>query len=442
MKGVRPNLLVIVVDTLRADFCLGEGRSTVTPVIDRLARTGTVFLKSISSTSYTTPNFASLLTGRYSPGHGIRCFMDILNNVPTLPGILSSRGYSTYAEVTGPLKPSVGLDRDFGEYRYRSAHRTVQSGWGEELLERVRSFQPPWFCLLHLWAVHQPRIVPRRYDKTRYGSTLYERSISALDEKLGEIIDAAGPDTIVLLTGDHGEYVPRTWLEDRADRYKSYYMLLKRMNVRIRGLLEKNAKSIISRVKRSHLQKKSFSSSGFFQVSVPHGEHIYDYLIRTPLIISYPPLFPAKTIIDQFEQIDILPTILGAMGLDFPEDINGRNFYPLINQDIEMPSRPAYLECTYTQHRPEKDQWLIGLRTNREKFIFAPFNNEIAPELYNLEQDPEEEENIADRSREKVEKYREIALKYFSRGNEEKTELSGREKNDMIETLRGLGYLD
>jgi len=436
-----PDLLLIVVDTLRADLCLGRDRTSVTPVIDRLARTGTVFLNSISSTSYTTPNFASILTGRYSPGHGIRCFMDTLGDVPTLPELFSSLGYATYAEVTGPLKPAVGLGRGFDEYRYRPAQSTVHSHWGEELLKRLGEFRRPWFCLLHLWAVHQPRTVPAGYDRRKYGNTLYERSVSALDEKLGAIIETAGRDTLVILTGDHGEYVPQTRLEDLADRYKAYYMRLKWMNRRFQTLLGGGARAVVSRRKKRREGGKP-PESGIFQVMVPHGEHIYDHLIRTPLIINYPPLFPARTINDQFEQVDLLPTILGSLDMDPPEDIDGRNYYPYIRGGGTISPRPAYLECTYTQHRPEKEQWLIGLRTNQAKFIFAPFNDRIPPEYYDLEKDPEEKTNIAPLFAGRVEDHRRLALDYFSRRKETGTEITGDDKADMIRTLKMLGYLD
>ncbi len=122
-------------------------------------------------------------------------------------------------------------------------------------------------------------------------------------------------------------------------------------------------------------------------------------------------------------------------------DIDGRNFYPLIGGGEKLPSRPAYLECTYTQHRPAKDQWLIGARTDRHKLIFSPFNRQIKPELYDLKRDPAEKENIALRFPNLVEKYRDFALNYFSRPQEKK-ELTGREKEAMVKTLRGLGYLD
>ena len=437
----RPNLLLIVVDALRADIYPGKKRTARTPAIDRLGRSGTVFLNSISSTSYTTPNFASILTGRYSPGHGIRCFLDVLDDVPTLPEILSSRGYFTAAEVTGPLRAPVGLDRGFDEYHYRPAETNVHSAWGDEILERIREFRSPWFCLLHLWAVHQPRTVPPSYDRKRYGDTLYERSVSALDQKLGEIIEAAGDDTMVVLTGDHGEYVPRNRLEDLADRYKFYYMRLKWMNSRFQKLLGRRAAVIVSRRKR-RLARKNLPESGFFQVMVPHGEHIYDYLIRTPLIINYPPRFPGRRIPDQFAQVDLLPTLLESLGIDPPSEIDGRSLYGAIVRGEEIPPRPAYLECTYTQHRPEKSQWLIGLRTNRRKFIFAPFNSLRQPELYDLEKDPAERTNIASRFPTRVEEYRRRALEHFSRKGEKAIEITGREKEVMVQTLRGLGYLD
>jgi arylsulfatase A-like enzyme len=218
-------------------------------------------------------------------------------------------------------------------------------------------------------------------------------------------------------------------------------MRLKWMNSRLQRLLGDRASALVSRRKK-HGGAKNIATSGLFQVMVPHGEHIYDYLIRTPMIINHPTLFPAGKIADQFEQIDLLPTLLGALDMEAPEGIDGRNLYPTVRSGSSIPSRPAYLECTYTQHRPEREQWLIGLRTNREKFIFAPFNDQIPPEVYDLEQDPEEKNNIAGQFPERVEGHRRLALEHFQRDAGEQQKVAGGEKEAMIETLRSLGYLD
>ncbi len=439
----KPNLLLIVVDSLRGDRILSDSRSTVTPVLDRLAASGSVFLNSISSTSYTTPNFASLLTGRYSPGHNIRCFLDRLGDVPTLPEILSAGGYHCRAEVTGPLREEVGLDRGFAGYRYREAGRTLYTGWGEELLDEIRSLPSPWFLLLHLWEIHQPRQAPRGFDSPKYGRFLYDRAVSALDREIGKIIDNSGGKTAVIVTGDHGEYVPRNRIEDLADRYKSRYIFCKRRSRALRRFFEGRARRVVAREKQGRGGGKPPSSRpGIFQVAVPHGEHLYDYLIRTPLIIHHPPLFPPRRVGEQFEQIDLLPTILGALGIEPPEGIEGRNFFPSLTGGERMAESPAYLECTYTQNRPERDQWLIGIRTARHKLIFAPHNPALEPELYDLEQDPGELHSIAAGRGDLVGRYRKLAREIFSRESAKPPPLNETEKREMVRTLQGLGYLD
>src|SRR5919108_80356 len=118
---MRPNILLIMVDSLRADRCWGNERQCRTPVLDDVRRQATVFTNAFSTASMTTICTAGILTGTYPFVHGIRSLAGgrLRPDLPTLAEAFQASGYHTWAEVTGPLESMTGLDRGFDDYRYR-----------------------------------------------------------------------------------------------------------------------------------------------------------------------------------------------------------------------------------------------------------------------------------------------------------------------------------
>jgi arylsulfatase A-like enzyme len=234
---------MIVMDCARSDRWhspergaadIGICRKTArTPVFDSLAAGGASLSTTIAETSSTTPCFASLLTGSFSFRHGIAAVggYTLKTDMPTLAEQLKRAGYNTYAEVTGPLLPAVGLDRGFDEYNYRVAFDFLHTAWGERFLARLRGgqYKPPWLILLHLWELHVERQVLPAYDAPEFGANPYDRSVSSLDSQLGPLMAAAnapGAELLTIMTGDHGEkttdesYLPGTAVDETRRLYK------------------------------------------------------------------------------------------------------------------------------------------------------------------------------------------------------------------------------
>ncbi len=213
----RPNILVLMVDCMRAD-ALG-GRGVALPTFDALAARGARFTQAIASASSTTPCVATMLTGLYSPRHGVRAIggRPLRPEIATVPALLAAKGYHTIAEVTGPLLPENGLDRGFAEYRCRPASTYLSDPWGDALLERLRrrELPEPWFFFLHLWELHTPRKVLAPFKHRRYGRNRYDRALASLDARLGALLEALPADTIVAVHGDHGERLIESSLEYR-----------------------------------------------------------------------------------------------------------------------------------------------------------------------------------------------------------------------------------
>src|SRR5215510_4292656 len=169
----RPNILVLLIDCLRADAVYGARSGARTPTLDRLVRSGVACTQAVASASSTTPCVASLLTGTYSFVHGIRSIFGLKLNpsVSSLIEILRACGYQTYAEVSGPLFPETDLDRGFDVYHFREGPAYLSTAWGTDFHRRLRAaeFKPPWFLFLHLWELHHHRHIPPEFASRTYG---------------------------------------------------------------------------------------------------------------------------------------------------------------------------------------------------------------------------------------------------------------------------------
>lgn len=208
---MQPNILMIVVDCLRSDRVFGPERTCLTPRVDAFAAKAVGFPRMFVENPITSPSFASFFTGCSALAHSVSSLLGVqmAPELTTMAEILAGRGYHTYAEVTGPLLPLLGIGRGFGEYTYRDQTAYGTTCWGRQLLDRFRGggMARPWFVLVHLWEIHEPRHVPRAFRSAAFGATAYDRAWSALDGFIGDLIDAAGPDALVILTGDHGERI-------------------------------------------------------------------------------------------------------------------------------------------------------------------------------------------------------------------------------------------
>jgi arylsulfatase A-like enzyme len=408
----RTNVLFLLVDCLRADVCYGWRGRAQTPHIDALIRRGVAFDQMISTTSTTSPCVTSLLTGVYPFEHGVRALSGqrLAQERATLPGALSKAGYRTFAEVTGPLSELLGLDQEFDHYRYRDKNENVYTPWFSELLQKLRTMEEPWFMLLHLWEAHGPYVVPPGFNDRRYGLTAYERAISALDAKLGEVLETLPPDTLVVLHGDHGENYTRSLLR-RVVR-KAYRALGRPRMFRMQDL-------------------------------APHGYHIHDYLVRVPLVISGPGVPAGVRVEQQVRQVDVAPTILELSGAgELPTPIHGTSLAGKLRgeDDTEL---PAYMEAcgvVLQQH----GETITGLRTPPWKLTVRSQDGSQHFGLYDLRQDPDERTNLASDMPEKVREMRAL-LEEISRplgSGSEAQQMSDEEMELLERRLSDLGYIE
>jgi arylsulfatase A-like enzyme len=232
----RPNLLLVTVDTLRADelgaYGLPLRRS---PELDRLARRSTVYEMAVAPAPWTLPSIASIMTGLEPKAHGAILFRRALPEaVPTLAERLRGLGYHTSAAVTHfVLGPEYGFDRGFERFDRglipasdQEAHLSVTS---EALtatgLELLRSAEEPYFVWLHYfdphfhYLAHPPDTVAA--DPGFGGRNLYRGEVRFTDRALGELLASAAAmprPPLVVFTADHGEqfFEHRGWQHTTA----------------------------------------------------------------------------------------------------------------------------------------------------------------------------------------------------------------------------------
>lgn len=310
--GRRPNILLITLDTTRADRigCYGFGLAR-TPAIDALAAEGVRATHALASAPVTAPSHASMLTGLYPPAHGVRDngVHRLPDEVTTLPEILGEHGYRTGAFVSAAvLHHRYNLGQGFATYdddlwaedapamffiRERPGERTVDraSAW----LTRWHAEQPdqPFFAWVHLFDVHQPH-TPEPGD-VLLSPTLYDAEIVGVDRQVGRLraqLEALGvlEDTIVVVTADHGE---------------------------------------------------SLGEHG----ENTHAIFVYEATIHVPLIVRYPARLPAGATYDApTRHVDLLPTLLALADVSAPGPVQGIDLSEAFAGRADPPASLAYSE--------------------------------------------------------------------------------------------------
>jgi arylsulfatase len=237
----RDNLVVITVDTFRADRlgCYGYEKE-LTPNIDRFAEGGVVFTSAFSTSSFTPPSHASIMTSRYVSQHGLLSWNPLDDAQLTLAEILGAEGYDTAAFVNLNLLSGQNLGQGFEEQTERWRSGTVIVDEALDFIRRER--RRPFFVWVHLYDVHRPYGGPvpwmreRGLDRTpgdntkedyglqphqvqergfsrddlEYIAGRYDVGVEYLDHIVAPLLDELSTpertaDTLVVLTSDHGE---------------------------------------------------------------------------------------------------------------------------------------------------------------------------------------------------------------------------------------------
>jgi arylsulfatase A-like enzyme len=414
----QPNVILITVDTLRADRLGAYGFAQAhTPTLDRFASEGIRFDHAICQLPQTNASHAALLTGLYPSTNGLKIHMvdHIKSGVPTMASVFANAGYRTagiYSWVS--LDPQFcGLNAGFQTYEGYVLNRSLVfsnpqleqiAAWYRQIKSQVPVIQTadlalnssqdfestldgradvtnaavfhwldnhptnePFFLWVHYFDPHYPYNPPAGFDHlfglkysgaidgsvatihelednqrklsdadvARLGE-LYQGEISYVDSQIGSLFQklqsmGLADDTIMLLTGDHGE---------------------------------------------------SFGEHGDWV----HGTKVYESEIRVPLVVRYPRQVPAGGVVRvPVQSIDVLPTVLQLTGITPPKALQGQSFASLLKKPTDSPARVAFTELA--------DESFVSLLTAEWKLIRNNANGEL--QLYHLSQDESEANEVS-----------------------------------------------
>lgn len=213
-SGPRPSILLVTLDTTRADAIGPEAKEVETPAFNALAVRGRRFRQAYATTPQTLPSHCSMLTGLYPAGHGVHENARYLaENRPLLAERLHEAGYRTAAFVSAfALARRFGLahgfdlyEDDFGNGR---AERTSVDTTDRVLAYLQQEIRQPLFLWVHYYDPHYPYMPPEPF-RSRYAKQPYFGEVAAMDQQLGRLVDGVQQRVhrplAIVIVGDHGE---------------------------------------------------------------------------------------------------------------------------------------------------------------------------------------------------------------------------------------------
>jgi arylsulfatase A-like enzyme len=392
MRG-KPNVLLIVVDTLRADHLGAYGYPRPTsPFVDRLARQGVACDRLYCAAIPTQPSFTTLYTGQHPITHGIVAHggeAQLARDAPCLPECFLQAGYTTCA-VDNLWRARGWLGRGWEFYIDPSVRHPLPIGVScEEQNARAIPWlrahaREPFFLLVHYWDPHYPLSPPERFRSLFYQGDPTDPANLSLEEWWRHPLGVLARDT--WLRRDEGPVTDADYVVALYDQEVRY--VDEAVGALVAALDEAGlAEDTLVLFTADH--GESMTEHGIFIAH--HG--LYDCTIRVPFIARWPGRLPEETRVGRMLGTpDIAPTVLEAVGLPRPAEMDGRGFWGVLSGESEPPpSRPVVsAECTW------QSKW--SLRTDRYKLILArrpDFYRNPMRELYDLAADPAEERDVS-----------------------------------------------
>ena len=389
------NIIYICVDTLRADHVGAYGYAKpTTPNIDRLASDGAVFLNSYPTDVPTQPSYTSVFTGKKGTTTGVvthghpESIID--GSVATFPQVLAQAGHLTAAVST--------LYR-FRRWFAQGFEHYIQPDMGTWLqhitADKVNQAAIPWlkayggskkdfFLFMHYWDPHTPyNLAPEKYVKKFYQGDPY----------------SSNPESVARIKANPVlDFCARLTIPEYDKGLTDWNYTIAQYDAEI-NYADEHIGQIIST-----LEEMNILDDTMILITADHGEalgehdvyadhwDVYEPTARVPLIIYYPGQVKARKIEALVQHTDFAPTILEAFGVSTPEDMEGKSLWPLLrgktDQHHEIVTTSTGL--WEAQRSLRKGKWKLIKTIDRG---FIPL--EPASELYDLENDPWETNNLA-----------------------------------------------
>jgi arylsulfatase A-like enzyme len=431
-----PTVVVFLLDTVRRDAlgCYGHPANP-TPNIDAVAADGVRFDQAVSTSGWTLPAVASLMTGTWPTVHGAMgrgvWLTPVRSELPMAPEVLRDAGFETVGFANAAfVSPMVGLDRGFDlfDHRFsynwdtRKADETVDAAI-EQLRERKSK---SCFYFVHLFDPHLDYDAPKEYTDRFTGG----RSRPGTPLTLEDVLDMqTGPDGREPPTAADIQYVRDTYDAEVAFTDANVGRFIDEL--KSLGLYERSTIVITS----DHGEE--FWDHGGFE----HGHTLYDELVHIPLIIKPPAGFEAtnREVAAQVRLLDVMPTVFELLAVAKPESFDGVSLIPYTRGEADR-DLPAF--CESTLYGPS----FLALRVRDYKYIQRLDGNGKGPgALFDWRNDPGETTDLAGQMPEAVRELRAALMRIHNENATRAKRMSKPKPVDLsptrIRQLRSLGYI-
>ena len=468
-----PNVILYVIDTLRADHlsCYGYGRPT-SPHIDSLADKGVLFERCIAQAPWTAPSAASYLSSLYPTTHKVSVKQNpegrLLDSMPIIPEVLKKYGFVNAAFISNPMVNSQrNLVRGYDSLYYIDVlNAELYAEPSSKILsEQIASWlkdnhKKRFFLYVHAMDPHEPYDPPSPYD------TMFQK-------------EEAGAGKMKRLTKAYRQFIS-AWKEsgqDSFEKFKSNYPpgQLKMISDKFRieqalydGEIAHNdyqLGKLIQLLKQSGIQKDTIliviadHGEEFFEKGFrSHGHSLHSSLVHVPLIFHYPPLVAqGKRISRPVQLIDVFPSLLDLLDIVLPKTLQGHSLAPLMGdgdceQHLGFSHRGEFWNWrSFTDMIPriygDETHCLVDRQWKAVYRVFQGKANTI--ELYDLDEDHGEKNDLSATEQALARQYEEILVKRISEQEAAYEELH-RDNHSQEETLvdvdelrklKSLGYV-
>ena len=454
------NVVLISIDTLRADYLGCAGYSgVISPAIDQLTKKGVLFSNAIAQATTTLPSHMSILTSLYPSVHAVspsgrisEATVSLPEGRTTIAEVLKQNGYRTAAYVDGGwLNKKFGYDQGFDVYDDTAGHIKKIN---KKVMKFVKEhFQEKFFLFMHMYDVHGPYEPPHPYDRMFYQGNEYDPSNHSMDfirevgyhdyQKFGDVTD------IEFVKAQYAGCV--RYVDSELAKLLHLLEELRIFNDTIIVLMSDHGESLFEH-----------------HVYVGHGMFLHETEVRIPLVMKLPKDKYAQTrVTDQVQSIDVMPTMLDLLNLSGPEEMQGRSLTKLIEQP------KVRREETYAFGETPNLPGTAFVRTNRWKYIspltISPENISetlqasdkinlaqyivVGEQLYDLERDPDELNNIIDQEKDTAAALRERLEGWKSENRKQVTSFENEQRirsksggvrlsEEERDNLKSLGYVE
>ena len=449
-KGRPQAVVLFIADTLRSDHleAWGYDRETA-PTLARLAQEGTRFETTIAQATWTKVSVSSILTSLYPSTTGVVGLHDRISvGETTLAEVFRQAGFATFATSSVPFSGQLtnlhqGVEvmyefgartgTDIGEYQSKTAKAWV--GAYLKWLDEHRDV--PTFALIHAMDPHSPFRPAEPYD-SMWATPEQTATYEAQSEKVRPVIKK--PLLQRFLAPNRDELSEAGVDAESFVRHeKAWY------DGSIRGMDDQVAR-LFSRLEDLGLKDRSLFAfvADHGEEFLEHDEHwhgrtVYGEVANVPMMFWGPGVPEGLVVEDVSQTIDLMPTVIELVGLSAPERIQGRSWVPKMRGE-DLRAKPAFVE----HKAPPEERTSFAIVEQEWKLVWYPGEPDVH-ELYDRNQDPLDQNDLADQNPEIAEQMAADLKQMLSWAEKQRLaeeDVTSEMSAEQLEQLRSLGYVD